>query len=122
MRARRSPRTTLGPNRGRGGACAPAATAEEVRRLEADLREVTRRATQLAAEAGADTRALGQVTDELLYRARRVRMRPFADACEALPRTVRDLTAAAGKEAGLVGTGGRVEALVERATKAGDAG
>ncbi len=89
---------------------APSAAVQEINRLHADLRQLAQEAAHLAAAAGADGRSFAQVTDDLLYQARRLRMRPFADACEALPRTVRDLITAAGKEAELVITGGEVEA------------
>lgn len=48
--------------------------------------------------------------DDLLRRIHRLRMRPFSEACEALPRTVRDLASASGKDVQLIVTGGDVEA------------
>jgi two-component system chemotaxis sensor kinase CheA len=89
---------------------APPSATQEINRLQADLRQLAQDATHLAAAAARDGRVFSQVTDDLLYQARRLRMRPFADGCEALPRTVRDLATAAGKEADLVITGGEVEA------------
>ena len=87
------------------------AAANGAGRRESDAaRERARDAGRLADGLSADLRALAQVTDELAERARGMRMRPFAEACEALPRTVRDVAAASGKEARLVVVGQTVEA------------
>ncbi|HEX2205390.1 MAG TPA: Hpt domain-containing protein, partial [Longimicrobium sp.] len=75
---------------------APAALAREADRVAEALRK--------------EVRALGQVADALADGVRRTRMRPFAEAAEALPRAVRDVAAASGKEARLAVTGGAVEA------------
>ena len=76
---------------------------EESRRLARDLE-------LLAGALAGDARALTKVSDEVLARVRRLRMRPFSEACEALPRTVRDLAVAAGKEVELEVAGGDVHA------------
>jgi two-component system chemotaxis sensor kinase CheA len=77
--------------------------AEESRRLARDLE-------LLVGTLTGDARALTRVSDEVLARVRRLRMRPFSETCEALPRTVRDLAVAAGKEVELEITGGEVRA------------
>lgn len=75
-----------------------------------ELRRLSDQAARLAANAGADARALGHAGAELAVRARRLRMRPFAEACEALPRLVRDVAAAVGKQVRLNVAGGDVQA------------
>ena len=89
---------------------APAATAQSVNMVEENLRRLVHDTSRLAASAAEDARALVQVTDEVADRVRRLRMRPFAEACEALPRAVRDVAAAVGKEVRLEITGGDVQA------------
>jgi len=92
---------------------APPALSQAVNGMEENLRHVLHEAGRLAAGAAADARALSQVTDEVADRVRRLRMRPFAEACEALPRVVRDLATTAAKEVELEVVGGDVE--VDRA-------
>ncbi|MBX6364092.1 MAG: response regulator [Gemmatimonadetes bacterium] len=79
-------------------------------RLGAELDRLARESERLAGEASAHARDLARIATGLSDGIRRLRMRPFADACETLPRTVRDVTAAAGKEARLEVRGGEVEA------------
>jgi two-component system chemotaxis sensor kinase CheA len=81
--------------------------------MEENLRRVAHDAGRLAAGVADDARALADATDEVAERVRRLRMRPFADACEALPRVVRDHVTAVGKEMELEVLGGDVE--VDRA-------
>jgi two-component system chemotaxis sensor kinase CheA len=88
----------------------PASAADGLAAADEELRNAAREAARLAAEAAAEARELGQVTDELTDRVRRLRLRPFADACEALPRVARDVAAASGKEVKLVVRGGDVQA------------
>ncbi len=89
---------------------APAAVAQSLSTVDENLRRMVHDTSRLAASAAEDARALAQVTDEVADRVRRLRMRPFAEACEALPRAVRDLAAAAGKEVQLEIRGGDVQA------------
>ena len=65
---------------------------------------------RLATNAAADARHLGNAGSELAERTRRLRMRPFGDACEGLPRVVRDLAGALGKDVRLTVLGGDVHA------------
>ena len=90
---------------------------QAVGRMEESLRHLLRDAGRLAGDTRADARGLSQATDEVADRARRLRMRPFAEACEALPRVVRDVASTAGKEAELEVLGGEVE--VDRAVLGG---
>ena len=112
LRARRGP----APAHGARGPRRPGARRRTRRRgrglaaLDEELRHASREAARLASEAAAEARELGQVTDELTDRVRRLRLRPFADACEALPRVARDVAAASGKEVRLTVRGGEVEA------------
>jgi two-component system, chemotaxis family, sensor kinase CheA len=57
-----------------------------------------------------DARRLDRVTDNLADVVRALRLRPFADACEALPRAARDVAAAAGRQVELQLEGQDVEA------------
>ncbi|MBI1722657.1 MAG: response regulator [Gemmatimonadetes bacterium] len=88
----------------------PPAVAQSVSSVEENLHRVIHDMAQLADGTAGDVRALSQVTAEVADRVRRLRMRPFLDACEALPRAVRDLAATAGKRAQLRIIGGDVEA------------
>ena len=89
---------------------APAAVAQSLNTMDENLRRMVHDTSRLAASTAEDARALVQVTDEVADRVRRLRMRPFAEACEALPRAVRDVAATVGKEVQLEITGGDVQA------------
>ncbi len=75
---------------------------DRLRQLEKDL-------DRLGATMAGDHRQLKQAADSLDDELRRVRMLPFADACQGLDRMVRDLAQAGGKEVALVIEGGAVE-------------
>lgn len=75
-----------------------------------EIQRLAHRASGVAAAARADVRALSRNVDEVLDHARRLRMRPFAEACEALPRAARDLAAGSAKQVKLDIVGGEVEA------------
>jgi two-component system chemotaxis sensor kinase CheA len=92
---------------------APTTLLQAVHGMEDNLSRLVHDAGRLAAGAANDARALAQATDEVSGRVRRLRMRPFSEACEALPRVVRDLAATAGKELDLAVVGGEV--AVDRA-------
>jgi two-component system chemotaxis sensor kinase CheA len=81
--------------------------------VDAELRRLAQDADHLAGELTKDARALARVSDDMLGGVRRLRMRPFSDACESLPRAIRDLAASQGKEAQLKIDGGEV--LADRA-------
>ncbi len=89
---------------------ASAATRQAVHVVEEHLRRLVHDTSRLAASATEDARTLAQATDEVADRVRGLRMRPFAEACEALPRAVRDIAAAVGKEVQLEIRGGDVHA------------
>jgi two-component system chemotaxis sensor kinase CheA len=74
-----------------------------------DLRELDASLDRLAAGLTGDSRLLKQVAGALDEEVRRVRMLPFAEACQGLDRTVRDLAHAGGKEVDFVLEGGDVE-------------
>ena len=84
--------------------------AEVVTWVEAQITTLAQQSRRLAADAVEDARSVGQVTDRMLDEIRRLRVRPFSEACEALPRAARDLAAAAGKEITLEIADGGVEA------------
>jgi two-component system chemotaxis sensor kinase CheA len=68
-------------------------------------------ATASTATSAADTsRGLSLVTDDLSRGVRQLRVRPFHDAVEGLPRTIRDIAAASGKQARLEIQGTDVDA------------
>lgn len=104
-RARRRIRLALERAGPAGGA--PHALVDQ---LDPRLRQLAAEAGRVAAEAGSRARTLAQAAAETADRVRRLRMRPFADVSEALPRAVRDLAAAAGKEVRLRLAGGEVRA------------
>lgn len=89
---------------GAGGASEALSTMDDA------LEQLSRRLEGLARAVREDAQELTKVTDDVQHRARQLRMRPFAEACEALPRTVRDLAQSAGKQVELRVTGGEVEA------------
>ncbi len=93
-----------------GRAAVPDAVVRSLSEVEAELRSAAREASRLAGAAAADARELGRVTDELTGRVHDLRLRPFADACEALPRVARDVASASGKEVRVVVRGREVEA------------
>lgn len=57
-----------------------------------------------------DARRLDGATDHVADMVRRLRLRPFGDVCEGLPRAVRDVAAAEGKEVALSIEGTEAEA------------
>jgi two-component system chemotaxis sensor kinase CheA len=75
---------------------------ERLRKLEKELDNLT-------AALAADSRALEHVAGGLDDEVRRVRMLPFAQACQGLERMVNDLAGASGKDVRLVIEGGAVE-------------
>jgi two-component system chemotaxis sensor kinase CheA len=74
------------------------------------LAELEREVGELARAIGNDARTLGGTTSRLVENVRRLRMRPFADISELLPRAARDVAASVGKEARVVVEGQEVEA------------
>lgn len=89
---------------------AAARTVQAVSGVEESFRRLVRESERLATVGIGQARALNAVTNDVLTRVRQLRIRPFADACEALPRAVRDLAAASGKDVQLTVRGGEVEA------------
>lgn len=64
---------------------------------------------RLAGDLSADHRILEQTAQWIDSDVRRVRMLPFAEACEGLDRMVRDLAASGNKKAELIIEGGDIE-------------
>lgn len=73
------------------------------------LAQIEKNLERLGAKMTGDRRHLARAAGELDSEVRRARMLPFADACQGLERTVRDVARQAGKEVELVIEGGRVE-------------
>jgi len=92
---------------------APQPAVQTLTKLNESLRGVARDVGRLARAATEDARAISRATGDVLHHVRRLRMRPFAEAGEALPRMVRDLAAATAKEIDVSFTGTDVE--VDRA-------
>jgi two-component system chemotaxis sensor kinase CheA len=83
--------------------------AEAVEQAGNRLRQLEKDLDGLADRLAGDGRALDQVVGPLGEEVRRVRMLPFAEACQGLDRNVRDLAQAGGKDVALVIEGGDVE-------------
>ncbi|HET7603486.1 MAG TPA: response regulator [Gemmatimonadales bacterium] len=78
--------------------------------LEQELDALARQADRLSTAVADDARGLSQVTEELGQRLRHLRMGRFSDTVALLPRVVRDLAQAAGKDVRLEIVGADVEA------------
>ena len=78
--------------------------------LESDIQQLARDVARGAQRAAQESRTLGLLSTDLMDRGRTLRMRPFAEAVEALPRAVRDVAAATRKEAELRVEGTEIEA------------
>ena len=79
-------------------------------RLDAVVGGIARDAARLTREMTDDARALSATTMRLQDHVRRLRMRPFGDAVESLPRAARDVAVHLQKEVRLVVEGQTVEA------------
>jgi two-component system, chemotaxis family, sensor kinase CheA len=108
-------------DRRRETADAPRETGEELVRVRADrldellsavgeLIVATDRVVAGGNRQDEDAHRLDGATDAVADLVQRLRLRPFADVCEALPRAARDVAAAAGKEVDLELDGQQVEA------------
>jgi two-component system chemotaxis sensor kinase CheA len=85
----------------------PASASRE--RTEDDFNRLVKELDRLTEALAGDVRALRQAGNALDDEVRRVRMLPFAEACQGLDRLVHDLARSAGKEVELVIEGGDVE-------------
>lgn len=89
---------------------AGAGAATELDVLVDDVRRLATTTGRVATEARVSARSVAHHTDELAQQVKALRMRPFADVCEAMPRLVRDLASGSGKEVRLEIEGRHVEA------------
>ena len=78
--------------------------------FEAQLRQFTLLLGRVAVAVRGDSRALHRASAEMTDEVHRLRLRPFAEAVEALPRVVRDVAAAGSKRVRLELEGTDVEA------------
>jgi two-component system, chemotaxis family, sensor kinase CheA len=78
-------------------------------RVYGNLCQMDKDLERLAGAVAADGRVLKEAASSIDDEVRRVRMLPFAEACQGLDRMVRDLARAVGKEVELVIEGGDVE-------------
>lgn len=95
----------------------PKRAALALERTTEALRKLDRSLELLSSRLAADHHTLEQAASPLEEDIRRMRMVPFADACEGLERAVRDLAREGSKDVGLVVHGGEVEidrAVLER--------
>ncbi len=92
------------------GAAAPASLIGLMASVDDHLSRLDRQVGELARAIGDDARTLGGTTSRLVENVRRLRMRPFGDIAELLPRAARDVAASVNKEVGLVVEGQEVEA------------
>lgn len=83
---------------------------ETIDAMEHTLGRLARQVSCLATDAARDGATLEHETQGVSESVRLLRMRPFGDACEALPRVARDVAAEAGKEVRLLVVGAEVEA------------
>lgn len=95
-------------NGGAGDGTAPDGSAPPERRPL--RRGLSRELDSLVADFRRSTRRLSREVDDLTHRVHAMRLRPFADACQPLPRAVRDVAAGAGKEVRLAVAGESVQA------------
>jgi two-component system chemotaxis sensor kinase CheA len=87
----------------------PRRAAQVLGRAGDNLRQLEKDLERLATAMVADGRVLKEAAGAIDAEVRRVRMLPFAEACQGLDRMVRDLAHALGKEVELVIEGGDVE-------------
>ena len=78
--------------------------------VDGRLRQLDLRAAQLAIRFRGSARALTGTSARFTEGVRRLRMRPFGDVCEPLPRLVRDVATSLGKDVGLELSGQDIEA------------
>ncbi|MBW3631358.1 MAG: chemotaxis protein CheW, partial [Gemmatimonadetes bacterium] len=88
----------------------PPGLRDQLEAVEGHLRHLKVESARLASPRGGDARSLSRVTSDISNHVRDMRMRPFSDVCQALPRTVRDVAMAAGKQVRLEVSGSEVEA------------
>jgi two-component system chemotaxis sensor kinase CheA len=86
------------------------AVGEALRAVEELLAPLARQVNRVATMSADARRQLGQAGAEVSDRARRLRMRPFQEICEALPRAARDVASERRREVEVRITGGDVEA------------
>ena len=92
------------------GMAAPASLTGLMASVDDHLSRLDRQVGELARAIGDDARTLGGTTSRLVENVRRLRMRPFGDIAEILPRAARDVAASLKKEVKLVVEGQEVEA------------
>lgn len=78
--------------------------------LDKQAQQLARGTTRLAQQVARDSQALSRIADDVMERTRGLRMRPFTEATEALPRLVRDVASETKKEVDLQIHGGDLEA------------
>jgi len=89
---------------------APPALVSAIAAVGDHLTRLDRQVGELSRAIADDARSLGGTTSRLVENVRRLRMRPFADIAELLPRAARDVAASVGKEVRIVVEGQEVEA------------
>jgi two-component system chemotaxis sensor kinase CheA len=87
----------------------PRRTAAVLGQVGGQLRQLEKELDRLVVAVIADGRVLKEAAGAIDEEVRRVRMLPFAEACQGLDRMVRDLARSTGKEVELAVEGGDVE-------------
>src|SRR5690349_20026699 len=77
--------------------------------MDASFKGLVDELGRLTAVAANDARHFARAAAEVVDGVHRLRLRPFVQACEALPRIVRDLTTTGQKEVDLEVIGGEAE-------------
>ncbi|HET6338295.1 MAG TPA: hybrid sensor histidine kinase/response regulator [Polyangiales bacterium] len=111
-RAARAKTQRVGPSRSRGTAAVrfqPAAIGTAIDPQREQVVALERALESYSAALAEDFRTLERAAESLDERIHQVRMLPFAQACDALHRTVRDLAARERKPTELVIRGGEIE-------------
>jgi two-component system, chemotaxis family, sensor kinase CheA len=111
-KARRPLRRALGLHGPENGSARPVLQRKATRALEQVTENLERTEStidSLLSSLVSDRRAVERAAGPLEAEVRRVRMVPFAEACEGLERTARDIAKSRGKEVELVLEGGDIE-------------
>ena len=88
---------------------APPALVAAMVGVDERIAQLDRRLVQLARSLSDDARSLSATTSRLVEGLRRLRMRPFTDLAESLPRVVRDVAVSLGKQVELIVEGQEIE-------------
>jgi two-component system chemotaxis sensor kinase CheA len=89
---------------------APSVLVRRIEEIGDELREIVARGARLSGASRQDVRAVSRIAYHLGHQVTSLRMRPFSEACEPVPRLVRDLAASGRREVRLEVVGADVQA------------